>query len=86
MAFSTLGSAYNVADALEASKSITLARAPEPPANILAAGVDVSKRAITHLYVCTDTDSQGRCQNLETTNGNCRKASSGLLGGNEVDN
>lgn len=42
-AFLTLGSAYNVVEALEASKAVTLARAPEAPANIRAAEVDVRK-------------------------------------------
>ncbi|GKT44627.1 uncharacterized protein ColSpa_04808 [Colletotrichum spaethianum] len=34
---------------------------------------DASIQAITHLYICSDANFAGRCQNLESNTGQCCK-------------
>ncbi|KAK0615210.1 hypothetical protein B0T17DRAFT_510997 [Bombardia bombarda] len=46
----------------------------ETRSNVISEGVAPLanvKRAITHLYVCDSANFQGRCENLETTTGQC---------------
>ena len=63
----------NPAAALEASKALTAGLPTSEPANFLANSTEdgLSKRALTHLYVCTDIDFEGTCQNLLTSTGYC---------------
>ena len=63
----------STAAALEASKALTATLPVAEPANILAnnTGDEFRKRALTHLYVCTDIDFQGTCQNLLTYTQEC---------------
>lgn len=67
--------ARNAVATLEASKALTAALPITEPANTLAnhTGSELSKRALTHLYVCTDIDFQGTCQNLLTYTQECCK-------------
>ena len=60
------GSTESIADMLEASKAIHLR-----PADSLANSTQPDKRALTHLYVCTDINFTGHCQNLQTFTGDC---------------
>ncbi|KAL9012703.1 MAG: hypothetical protein Q9173_002551 [Seirophora scorigena] len=41
----------------------------------LAGPAPAAAAAITHLYVCTDANFQGRCENLESTTQGCSKYS-----------
>lgn len=61
------------AAALEASKALNAGLLAPEPANFLANSTEdgLSKRALTHLYVCTDIDFQGTCQNLLTYTQKC---------------
>ncbi|KAK7456722.1 hypothetical protein Landi51_01998 [Colletotrichum acutatum] len=47
------------------------------PVNIPVDSIDNPKgdtvQAITHLYICSDANFSGRCQNLESNTGQCSK-------------
>jgi hypothetical protein len=63
-------SAANYAPVLSADTIARLEAGLASPA-VTARGLD--KRDITHLFVCTDANFQGQCQNLATDREVCRK-------------
>ncbi|KAI4111071.1 MAG: hypothetical protein LQ339_000799 [Xanthoria mediterranea] len=60
-----------------ASPVASPAQARDAAANSTAPGT-LASQAITHLFVCTDADFKGRCQNLENTRGACTNLGNGL--------
>ncbi|KAI4240075.1 MAG: hypothetical protein L6R42_011587 [Xanthoria sp. 1 TBL-2021] len=74
-ALAAMGSASPVASVAEA-RSVLNAR-DSAAANSTAVGkfhklvTQPTPQAITHVFVCTDADFKGRCENLESTRQGC---------------